>query len=63
MKDYSKANGDKPSTIAAKETILRLHLNPVLGKLKLTEIGEMQVQRLKLHLDGKAPKTKACVLS
>jgi len=63
MKDYSKANGDKPSTIAAKETILRLHLNPVLGKLKLTEIGEMQVQRLKLHLDGTAPKTKACVLS
>lgn len=63
MKEYAKANGNKPSTIAAKETILRLHLVPILGRLKLTEIGELQVQRLKLHLDGMAPKTKACVLS
>src|SRR5437870_4429147 len=60
MKEYAKANGNKPSTLAAKETILRLHLVPVLGKLKLTEIGELQVQRLKLHLEGMAVKTKAC---
>ena len=47
MKEYAKANGNKPSTIAAKETILRLHLYPSLGRLRLDEIGELQIQRLK----------------
>src|ERR1700746_2859001 len=61
MREYAKANGHQPSTLARKETILRLHLLPVLGSLRLNEIGEPQVQRLKLHLDGKAPKTRACV--
>ncbi len=63
MEEYAKANGNKPSTLAAKETILRLHLYPVLGRLRLTDIGPLAIQRLKLHLDGKAPKTKACILS
>src|SRR4051812_24895601 len=63
MRDYSRANGNKPSTLAAKETILRLYLVPVLGSLRLTEIGPLQIQRLKLRLDGKSLKTKACVLS
>jgi integrase len=63
MRDYSRANGNKPSTLAAKETILRLYLVPILGSLRLTEIGPLQIQRLKLRLDGKSLKTKACVLS
>lgn len=63
MRDYARANGNKPSTIAAKETILRLYLEPTLGSMRLTEIGPLAIQRLKLRLDGKAPKTKACVLS
>lgn len=63
MRDYSRANGNKPSTLAAKETILRLYIMPVLGSLRLTEIGPLQIQRLKLRLDGKSLKTKACVLS
>jgi integrase len=63
MEEYARANGNKPSTLAAKETILRLHLLPVLGSFRLNEIGPAAVQRLKLSLDGKVPKTKACVLS
>lgn len=63
MRDYSRANGNKPSTLAAKETILRLYIVPVLGSLRLNEIGPLQIQRLKLRLDGKSLKTKACVLS
>jgi hypothetical protein len=31
IKEYAHANGNKPSTIDTKETILRLHLYPVLG--------------------------------
>jgi len=49
--------------MAAKETILRLHLYPSLGRLRLNEIGDLQIQRLKRHLDGKSAKTKACVLA
>jgi integrase len=63
MEEYSRANGNKPSTLAAKETILRLHLYPVLGGLRLSEIQDVQVARLRLHMEGRAPKTKACVLS
>src|SRR5438067_433112 len=63
MREYARANGNKPSTLAAKETILRLYLNPALGHLRLDEIGELQIQRLKLRLEGRAAKTKACVLS
>jgi integrase len=63
MKEYARANGNKPSTLAAKETILKLHLVPVLGRLRLDQIAEIDVQRLKLHLEGMAEKTRACVLS
>jgi len=63
MKEYAKANGNKPSTLAAKGTILKLHLVPVLGRLRLDQIGEVDVQRLKLHLAGMSEKTRACVLS
>jgi integrase len=63
MEEYSRANGNKPSTLAAKETIVRLHLLPVLGGLRLDDIGDLQVQRLKLHLEAFRPKTRACILS
>src|SRR5262245_46909119 len=35
---YAKANRQKPSGVAAKETILRIHLVPVLGARRLDEI-------------------------
>ena len=36
---------------------------PSLGTLRLNEIGDLQIQRLKRHLEGRSAKTKACVLS
>jgi integrase len=63
MEEYSRANGNKPSTIDAKERILRLHLYPVLGGARLDHIREPEIQRLKLSLSGLRSKTQACVLS
>lgn len=63
MEEYARANGNKPSTLAAKRTILDLHLYPVLGVRRLDHVGAVEIQRLKLHLAEYAPKTKACVLS
>jgi integrase len=63
VREYAEANGNKASTVDTKKTINRLHLVPVLGQEKLDSIGEVAVQRLKLHLVKKEPKTIACVLS
>src|SRR5262245_48168295 len=37
LKDYAAANQQKPSGIASKETILRVHLIPALGVRRLDE--------------------------
>ena len=63
LEDYAEANRQKPSGIAAKETILRVHLVPLLGKKKLDAINNEDVQRVKRHLRDKAPKTVNNVLS
>ena len=60
---YARANRQKPSGIAAKDTILRLHLIPPLGRKKLDAITNEDVQRLKLRLREKAPKTANNVLA
>jgi integrase len=60
---YARANRQKPSGIASKETILRMHLIPTLGDHKLDAITNGQVQRLKLHLHDKASKTVNNVLT
>ena len=60
---HARANRQKPSGIAAKETILRTHLLPIFASQRLDQIDSEQVQRLKLHLHGKAPKTVNNVLS
>ena len=60
---YARANRQKPSGIASKETILRVHLIPALGDRKLDAITDEQVQRLKLQLHDKAPKTVNNVLT
>jgi integrase len=57
MEDHPEANRHKPSGIAAKETIFRVHLVPFFGSKKLDEITSLDVQKLKGHLKGKAPKT------
>lgn len=60
---YAVANRQKPSGIAAKETILRIHLVPLFGAKKLDEITNEDVQHLKGHLHGKSSKTVNNVLS
>ena len=60
---YARANQQKPSGIAAKEMILRMHLMPFLGQHKLDAITNEDVQRLKAGLRGKAPKTVNNVLT
>lgn len=63
IEGYARANQQKPSGIAAKQSILRLHLVPKLGTRSLDSISNEQVQRLKLGLHDKSPKTINNVLS
>jgi integrase len=63
IEGYARANRQKPSGIAAKEGILRIHLIPELGARALDTISNEQVQRLKLRLGDKSPKTVNNVLS
>jgi len=60
---YARANRQKPSGIAAKETILRIHLVPALGHKRLDAISNEDVQHLKAKLGVKAVKTTNNVLS
>jgi hypothetical protein len=54
---HARANRHKPSGIAAKESILRVHLIPKLGTRKLDDITTELVQKLKSDLAGSAVKT------
>ena len=60
---YARANRQKPSGIAAKETILNVHLVPRLGSKRLEGITSEDVQRLKSHLRGRSHKTVNNVLT
>ncbi len=60
---YAVANRQKPSGIAAKETILRVHLVPLLGRKPLDKITNEDVQRLKTRLRKRSTKTVNNVLS
>lgn len=57
ISDYAEANRQKPSGIAAKKTILTVHLLPLLGSKRLDEIGPAEVQKLKSALKGRSAKT------
>ena len=50
IEGYARANKQKPSGIAAKESILRVHLLPMLGQKQLDQITNEDVQRLKGQL-------------
>jgi integrase len=63
MDSHARANRQKPSGIAAKETILKVHLVPLLGKKNLDAISSEDVQRLKSQLAKRAPKTVNNVLT
>jgi integrase len=60
---HARANRQKPSGIAAKDSILQRHLIPMLGAKKLHAITTEHVQALKRHLSDRAPKTVNNVLT
>jgi len=60
---HSRANRQKPSGVAAKEMIIRVHLAPVVGDKRLDAIKTEDVQHLKGGLRTKAPKTVNNVLT
>ena len=59
---HARANRQKPSGIAATESILKWHLVPLLGAKRLDAISNEEVQKLKLALARRAPKTVNNVL-
>jgi integrase len=63
LDDHARANRQKPSGIAAKETILNRHLIPMLGQKKLNAITNESVQQLKFALQAKSAKTTNNVLT
>jgi integrase len=63
MDGHARANRQKPSGIAAKEMVLRVHLVPALGHKRLDAIKSEDVQRLKSRLEHKSPKTVNNVLA
>ena len=60
---HARANRHKPSGIASIESILKWHLVPTLGLNRLDAITNEQVQRIKLTLSNRAPKTVNNVLT
>jgi integrase len=60
---HARVNRHKPSAIASIESILKWHLVPTLGPKRLHAITNEQVQRLKLALADRAPKTVNNVLT
>jgi integrase len=63
LSGYAKANRHKPSGIAGKESIIRVHLFPRFGDRPLDRISTEDVQRLKAALGSRAPKTVNNVLT
>jgi integrase len=57
LEGHARANQQKPSGVVAKESILRVHLIPLFGDMRLDEITTEQVQRLKQRMKDRAPKT------
>jgi integrase len=60
---HARANRQKPSSIAAKEMLLRVHIVPFLGHKPLDSITNEDVQRLKRSMEVKAAKTVNNVLT
>ena len=60
---YAKANRLKPSGIAAKKSVLNVHLIPEFGDKPLDQITTEDVQRLKASLEHRAPKTVNNILT
>jgi integrase len=60
---HVQANRQKPSAVNGTKSILRRHLLPMLGKKRLSEINDEDVQRLKGKLRDRSVKTVNNVLT
>jgi hypothetical protein len=58
LNGHARANRQKPSGIAAKKTILEVHLVPLLGSTRLDQITNEEVQRLKRRLGKRFVKDR-----
>jgi integrase len=63
LQSHARANQQKPSSIASKDTILRVHLLPALGAKRLDAITSNDIQQLKWLLRDRSPKTVNNILS
>jgi integrase len=62
MEKYAQANREKASSLHSKERIFKNHLLPHLGKKRLDEVSNEDVQGIKGALAGRKPKTVNNVL-
>jgi integrase len=64
MQGYAHTN-NKPSEVASKESILRIHILPRFGRMRMDKIGVREIEKLKARLvhQGLAPKTVNNILA
>jgi integrase len=60
--DYAKTEREKPSAVVSKASIIRCHLVPAIGDVRLDQITRRHVHAIKKALDGCKPKTANNVL-
>ena len=60
---HARANRHKPSGIAGTVSALKWHLVPALGDTRLDAVTNERIQRLKLRMVDRAPKTVSNVLT
>jgi integrase len=63
LDEYCRAERQKASGVTRKESVLRVHLIPALGRKRLDQITDADVQRLKVKLSERAPSTVNNVLT
>ena len=63
IENYARANRQKASGIASKQSVLRIHLYPRIGNKRLDALTDEDVQALKSALSTKSPKTVNNVLT
>lgn len=63
IREYAKANRQKVSSVVTKESILRVHLLPRFGHLRLNQLREHDIQLLKNAVGHRKPKTVNQILS
>jgi integrase len=63
IEEYARANRQKPRGVESKESILRVHLLPRFGSMRLDDLVDSDVQALKADLAERSAKTVNNVLT